>query len=345
MEIKQLLFQCGKMRASDLHLSPGLPPIVRVNGDLQRLPHPAPSAAQLEQTLLALMDSVARQDFAQQRCCDFRLQTETSDSCRVHVYVQSLGCAAAIRFIPAQPKSMTELGLPPILQHIVNCPRGLVLVTGPSGSGKSTTLAAMLRFRAEHRPGHIVTLEDPIEYVHQSQHSLVTQFQECSTSSDYSVKLRQLLRQDPDVIMLGEMRDAATIKLALEAAETGHLVLSTLHTRSARNAVARIVSGMAPHAQEGILAQLALSLTAIVAQILVKSADGARRIAAHEILLATHAVRHLIRDNRMAQLESLLQSSQHLGMQTLEQDLTRLVNSGQITALEAKGQNELYWIA
>ena len=203
----------------------------------------------------------------------------------------------------------------------------------------------MLRFRAEHRPGHIVTLEDPIEYVHQSQHSLVTQFQECSTSSDYSVKLRQLLRQDPDVIMLGEMRDAATIKLALEAAETGHLVLSTLHTRSARNAVARIVSGMAPHAQEGILAQLALSLTAIVAQILVKSADGARRIAAHEILLATHAVRHLIRDNRMAQLESLLQSSQHLGMQTLEQDLTRLVNSGQITALEAKGQNELYWIA
>lgn len=335
MDLVSLLAQCGAHRASDLHLTPGLPPLMRVNGDLQRLDLPALDPDDLEITLRAIMNHDAAQCFAAHHYCDFRLQADHTTHCRVHIHLQRLGMSAAFRLIPATPPTFELLGLPAGLRQIASSPHGLVLVTGASGSGKSSTLAAMLDYRNSVSPCHILTLEDPIEFIHVSRRALITQCELDSQTPDFSGRLKRALREDPDVIMIGEMRDPATIGLALEAAETGHLVLSTLHTRNARDAVARIVASAAPAAQDNLRLQLAQSLQAIISQALLKTADGQTRVLAYEILMATRAVRNLIRENRLAQLESLQQSGQQQGMHTLDQYLNQLVRTGRVSRDEA----------
>jgi len=336
MEITTLLASCASKNASDLHLAPGQAPIMRVNGDLQRMAFPPFDPNVLTQCLLNTMNESERRHYSHRHYCDLRLQVDSLTHCRVHVYQQRQGIAAAFRLITAIPPTIDELGLPPIVRHIANSPHGLILVTGASGSGKSSSLAAMIDYRNSTSPCHILTLEDPIEFLHESKCALVSQCALSHDVPDYAEALKCALREDPDIIMVGEMRDAATIALALEAAETGHLVLSSLHTSSARNSIARIIGSFAPEAQETIRTQLSLSLVAVIAQTLPKSIDGSRRIVAHEVLLATRAMRNLIRENRLAQIDSLIQTSQKMGMHTLDQCLQQMINSQIISVDEAR---------
>jgi len=335
MEITSLLSSCMHRGASDLHLSPGLPPVIRIHGVLHRLPHPPLAPSDLDDRLRALMNDRASIDFARFRCCDFRMQADSLTHCRVHVYGQRHGTAAAFRFLTAPIPTFEQLGLPAILQHIATRPHGLVLITGPAGSGKSTTLAAMIDYLNSTQACHILTLEDPVEFLHESKRGLITQCDLQQEGTDFAQALKRALREDPDVIMVGEMRDSATIALALDAAETGHLVLSTLHSRSAREAVSRLIGSFSPEGQGSVRVQLSHSLTAIIAQTLLRSAVADRRILAHEILIATDAVRHLIRDNRVDQLESVQQTGHAMGMHTLEQYLGCLVDAQRITRAEA----------
>lgn len=324
MQLGELLSFCADNRMSDLHLSPDEPPIGRRAGRLVRLDYPPLSGAALEALLTGIMPAAARRAAGRGADCDFRL-AGAGGTCRVHVYRQVRGLAASIRLIPPVIPRCDALGLPAALLAALEALHGLVLLVGPSGSGKSTTLAALLDRLNRSADCHIVTLEDPIEFLHVSARALVTQRKLDNRHPDYPAALRAALRQDPDILVFGELRDPAAIATALDAAQTGHLVLSTLHGSRARDALARLVAAFPPDAQAAARLQLSLALTAVFSQRLVRAADGVQRILAYELLLANPAIRNLIRENRLEQIATQLQGGRAAGMTTLEHCLRTLV--------------------
>lgn len=324
MQLATLLKLCTAQQASDLHLSPGEPPILRIHGRLQRLT----GAPLFTTSVAALFDGLLTQaqqtTLQSQLACDLRLDLDGVQA-RAHLYRQQHGLAAAIRLLPSSAPSLHALGLPESVNHWLKLSNGLILICGATGSGKSTTLAAMLHQINLQRACHILTLEDPIEFHHPSRTALVTQREVQQGQGGFAPLLRCALREDPDIIMVGEIRDADTLQLVLQAAETGHLVLSTLHTRSCADAVARLCGIMPAEAQSTIRLQLAQCLHAILAQQLILAEAGQGRILAHEVLLAAPSVRHVIRENRLDQLSSILQTGRHQGMHTLQQCIESLI--------------------
>jgi twitching motility protein PilT len=320
--------------ASDLHLASGSPPLLRVNGDLQRVRYPALSNDDLKTMLYEVTPATLVKQFEETGDADFAHAAPGLSRYRVNLFLQQHGVAAVFRQIPTTIPSLEALGLPRILLKLPLLPQGLVLVTGPTGSGKSTTLAALIDYANTHRRDHILTIEDPVEFVHANKNCVVNQREVGSHTRTFAAALRAVLREDPD-IMVGEMRDLETIRFAIEAASTGHLVFATLHTRSAAAAISRMVD-LFPAAQQSLIrATLADSLQAIVAQVLLKRRDAAGRCVALEILLATPAVRALIRDGKTHQIPTVLQTGRAHGMQALDDALLEHVQSGRIRAAEA----------
>ena len=329
--IEHWLAQTLAVGGSDLHLSAGVPPMARVLGQLQTLGTHAEDSTYLQDQLQTLLpDWPTAQDH------DSAIAIAGLGRFRVNVFAQSRGWSSVWRCIPERIPSLQELHAPTCLPAWLKQAQGLLLVTGATGSGKSTTLAAMLAYLNHTQPLHILTLEDPIEFVHHSQRSLVQQRNVPGHSADFATALRAALRQDPDVILVGELRDLPTIELALSAAETGHLVLATLHTRSATQAIERLVDVFPGETKALVRQQLSLSLLGVVHQVLCKSVDGTRRVAAHEVLFASPAVRQMIRDNKATQLPNALQTGAQHGMRTLAQSLAQYVAQGVITAEEAQ---------
>lgn len=331
MDIPDLLAFSVKNRASDLHLSSGLPPTLRIRGDIRRINLPALLSQDVQAMLDAIMDDTQKSDYRRDLECDFAFELPGLARFRVNAFQQTRGPAAVIRTIPNEVQSLAQLGAPAILSELALRTQGLILVTGPTGSGKSTTLAAMVRHINEQRPVHILTIEDPIEFIHTSDKSLINQRAIGAHTHSFANALRSALREDPDVILVGELRDLDTIRLALTAAETGHLVLATLHTSSAAKSIDRIVDVFPGDEKEMVRSMLSESLSAVVSQILVKTKTGDGRIAAHEIMLGTPAIRNLIREGKVAQMQSVMQTSVGVGMQTLDHSLTELLRKELIT--------------
>ncbi len=327
--MEDLLREAAEKGASDLHLSTGEPPMLRVNGDLVRTEHTALSAENVTALVDSIMNETHRARFAAEHEVDFACELAGKGRFRVNVFLHSRGPGAVLRAIPARIPSLDALEMPPILKDLCSRERGLVLVTGPTGSGKSTTLAAMLDVINQTWDAHILTVEDPIEFVHPPKRCLVNQRELGPHTNSFSNALRSALREDPDVILIGEMRDLETISLALTAAETGHLVFGTLHTSSAPKTIDRIID-VFPAGQQGqIRTMLSESLEAVVAQTLVKKKGGGR-IAACEILVGVPAVRNLIREGKLHQIPSMMQTGQRVGMQTLDMAFADLVKRGLI---------------
>ena len=335
MDITELLTQSVHRGASDLHLSAGLAPMLRVDGEVWPLDGPALSATHVADLLSPLLNRYQQKDFETSLETDFAFELPGVGRFRVNVFQQARGMGAVFRSIPAQVQSLESLGLGAVFQRIAQLPRGLVLVTGPTGSGKSTTLAAMVDHLNQHRRQHILTLEDPIEFIHQPNRSLINQRQVHRDTQSFSAALRSALRQDPDVILVGELRDLETIRLALTAAETGHLVFGTLHTASAAKTVDRLVDVFPAGEKPMVRSMLSESLQAVVSQVLVKKIGGGR-VAAHEIMLSTPAIRNLIREDKVAQMVSAMQTGGALGMQTLDMSLKALVTEGVISREAAR---------
>ncbi|WP_321849379.1 type IV pilus twitching motility protein PilT [Pseudomonas paraveronii] len=335
MDITELLTQSVHRGASDLHLSAGLAPMLRVDGEVWPLDGPALSATHVADLLSPLLNRYQQKDFETSLETDFAFELPGVGRFRVNVFQQARGIGAVFRSIPAQVQSLESLGLGAVFQRIAQLPRGLVLVTGPTGSGKSTTLAAMVDHLNQHRRQHILTLEDPIEFIHQPNRSLINQRQVHRDTQSFSAALRSALRQDPDVILVGELRDLETIRLALTAAETGHLVFGTLHTASAAKTVDRLVDVFPAGEKPMVRSMLSESLQAVVSQVLVKKIGGGR-VAAHEVMLSTPAIRNLIREDKVAQMVSAMQTGGALGMKTLDMSLKALVTEGVISREEAR---------
>lgn len=335
MDITELLTQSVHRGASDLHLSAGLAPMLRVDGEVWSLDGPELSATHVAALLSPLLNRYQQKDFETSLETDFAFELPGVGRFRVNVFQQARGMGAVFRSIPAQVQSLESLGLGAVFQRIAQLPRGLVLVTGPTGSGKSTTLAAMIDHLNQHRRQHILTLEDPIEFIHQPNRSLINQRQVHRDTQSFSAALRSALRQDPDVILVGELRDLETIRLALTAAETGHLVFGTLHTASAAKTVDRLVDVFPAGEKPMVRSMLSESLQAVVSQVLVKKIGGGR-VAAHEIMLSTPAIRNLIREDKVAQMVSAMQTGGALGMKTLDMSLKALVTEGVISREEAR---------
>ncbi len=338
MNIHQLLAFSVKNKASDLHLSAGLPPLLRVHGQMCRLNTEPLAHAQVGAMLADIMTETQRRHYEEALECDFSIEVPGLSRFRVNAFNQSRGAAAVLRSIPSRVLSLQELGAPPIFAEFALRPRGLVLVTGPTGSGKSTTLAAMVHHLNETEAGHILTVEDPIEFVHESRKCLVNQREVGPMTRSFAAALRAALREDPDAILVGEMRDPETIRLALTAAETGHLVFGTLHTASAAKTIDRIIDVFPAEEKDMVRAMLSESLQAVIAQTLCRQADGAGRVAAHEIMVSTSAIRNLIRENKVAQMYSVIQSGAAVGMQTLDQSLADLVRRRLISPAEARSR-------
>jgi len=336
VDISDLLAFSVKNKASDLHLSSGLPPMIRVHGDLRKINLPSLSDEQLHSMLYDIMTDGQRKTFEETLECDFSFEIPNLARFRVNAFNQHRGACAVFRTSPSVVLTLDALKAPKIFQEIAETLRGLVLVTGPTGSGKSTTLAAMVDYVNENNFGHILTVEDPIEFVHMSKNCLINQREVGSHTLSFANALRAGLREDPDVILVGEMRDIETIGLALSAAETGHLVFGTLHTSSAAKTIDRVVDVFPAAEKEMVRAMLSESLRAVISQTLCKTKDGEGRIAAHEIMIATPAIRHLIRENKVAQMYSAIQTGQNVGMQTLDQNLQDLVSRGLISNAEAR---------
>ncbi len=337
MELRQLLELCVEQTASDLHLSAGLPPWLRVDGELRAVSAPALTDAQVLDCIEECLEIEQRERFRAREEIDLAIETPELGRFRLNAFLQRKGAAAVFRAIPSQVLSLAQLGMDDSIARIAELPRGLVVVTGPTGSGKSTTLAAMVDHVNRNHRGHILTIEDPIEFIHESRRCLVTQREAKLHTKGFPAALRAALREDPDVILLGELRDPETIRLALTAAETGHLVLATLHTASAVKTVNRIID-VFPAAEKAIVrTQLSESMQAVIAQTLLKKPGGGR-VAAREILVATTAVRNLVREDRVAQIHSCMQSGAALGMRTLDQCLAELLATGQIEPEEARNQ-------
>ncbi len=327
MDITELLAFGVKNGASDLHLSAGLPPMIRVDGDVRRINLPPMDHKQVHGLIYDIMNDKQRKDYEEFLETDFSFEVPGVARFRVNAFNQNRGAGAVFRTIPSKVLSMEDLGQGQVFRDICEFPRGLVLVTGPTGSGKSTTLAAMLDYVNETRYEHILTIEDPIEFVHESKKCLLNQREVHRDTLGFAEALRSALREDPDIILVGEMRDLETIRLALTAAETGHLVFGTLHTTSAAKTIDRVVDVFPAAEKAMVRSMLSESLQAVVSQTLLKK-NGGGRVAAHEIMIGTPAIRNLIREDKIAQMYSAIQTGASLGMQTLDQCLSELVRKG-----------------
>jgi len=341
VEIDQLLSFAVKNKASDLHLSSGVPPMIRVDGDIKRINMPDLSHKEVHSMIYDIMNDKQRKAYEEFFETDFSFDIPDLARFRVNAFNQSRGAGAVFRTIPSSILTLEDLAAPKIFKDIAMYPRGIVLVTGPTGSGKSTTLAAMIDYINDNRPDHILTIEDPIEFVHESRRCLINQREVHRDTLGFNEALRSALREDPDVVLVGEMRDLETIRLALTAAETGHLVFATLHTSSAAKTVDRIVDVFPAGEKDMVRSMLSESLRAVISQTLLKK-NGGGRIAAHEIMIGTAAIRNLIREGKIAQMYSAIQTGHGVGMQTLDQCLQDLLAKGLVNREEAryKAQNK-----
>ncbi len=337
MDIAELLAFSVKNNASDLHISAGLPPMIRVDGDIRRINVPALDHKTVHSLIYDIMNDKQRKDYEEFLETDFSFEIPNLARFRVNAFNQNRGAGGVFRTIPSTILSLEELGCPSSFKEIADQPRGIVLVTGPTGSGKSTTLAAMMDYVNNERFEHILTVEDPIEFVHESKKCLVNQREVHRDTHGFNEALRSALREDPDIILVGEMRDLETIRLALTAAETGHLVFGTLHTSSAAKTIDRIIDVFPAAEKTMVRSMLSESLRAVISQTLLKKTGGGR-IAAHEIMIGTPAIRNLIREDKVAQMYSAIQTGQSAGMQTLDQNLQELVQRGLISRIDARSK-------
>jgi twitching motility protein PilT len=336
MDITELLAFGVKNKASDLHLSAGLPPMIRVHGDMRRINLPAMEHKEVHAMVYDIMNDGQRKHYEENKEVDFSFEVPNLARFRVNAFIQQRGAGAVMRTIPSKILSLEDLKCPAIFKDISEFPRGMVLVTGPTGSGKSTTLAAMVNHVNDNQMGHILTVEDPIEFVHESKKSLINQREVGPHTLSFNNALRSALREDPDVILVGEMRDLETIRLAMTAAETGHLVFATLHTSSAAKTIDRIIDVFPADEKEMVRAMLSESLRAVISQTLLKTKDGAGRVAAHEIMICTPAIRNLIREAKVPQMYSSIQTGGNMGMQTLDQCLSEMVKRNMVASSEAR---------
>lgn len=336
MTLRELLEQMVKMNASDLHLTVGSPPVVRVDGKLTRLNHDSLTSDQTKKLSYSMLNEKQKQKFEQNSELDFSFGIESMSRFRCNMFMQRGNVAVVLRQIPYKILTFEELGLPKVVAEFSKLPRGLVLVTGPTGSGKSTTLASVIDKINKERPVHIITVEDPIEYLHRHQMALINQREVYSDTNSFASALKYALREDPDVVLVGEMRDLETIESALSIAETGHLAFATLHTNSAAESINRIVDSFPTNQQEQVRISLSFSLQAIVSQNLIPKTNGGR-IAALEILIVTPAIRALIRDDKVHQIYSMIQSGQKFGMKTMNQSLAELYTANKISINDAMG--------
>lgn len=335
MDITELLTFCAKQKASDLHLSAGLSPMIRIDGDIRRINLPVLNHNQVHAQVYGIMNDKQRHDYDTLLEVDFSFEIAGLARFRVNAFNHDRGAGAVFRLIPSKLLSLEDLGLGDVFCNLALKNRGLVLVTGPTGSGKSTTLAAMIDYVNERKNAHILTIEDPIEFVHTSKKCLVNQREVHRDTLSFSQALRSALREDPDIILVGELRDLETIRLALTAAETGHTVFGTLHTTGAAKTIDRIVDVFPAEEKSMVRSMLSESLQGVISQTLLKK-EGGGRVAAHEIMIGTPAIRNLIREDKIAQMYSAIQTGAVHGMQTLDQALGKLVNQGLITQATAK---------
>ena len=340
MDITELLAFSAKQGASDLHLSAGLPPMIRVDGDVRRINLPPMAHKEVHGLIYDIMNYKQRKDYEEFFETDFSFEVPGVARFRVNAFNQNRGAGAVFRTIPSKVLTMEDLGMGQVFKDVSSVPRGLVLVTGPTGSGKSTTLAAMIDYINDSRYEHVLTIEDPIEFVHESKKCLVNQREVHRDTLGFNEALRSALREDPDIILVGELRDLETIRLALTAAETGHLVFGTLHTTSAAKTIDRVVDVFPAEEKSMVRSMLSESLQAVVSQTLMKKMGGGR-IAAHEIMIGTSAIRNLIREDKIAQMYSAIQTGGSLGMQTLDQCLERLLQKGLISREAARAKAKM----
>ena len=334
MDIAELLAFSVKHNSSDLHLSAGLPPMIRVDGDIRRINVPVLDHKTVHELVYDIMNDKQRKDYEEFFEVDFSFEIPGLARFRVNAFNQDRGAAAVFRTIPSKVLTLEELSCPSVFKDICNNPRGLVLVTGPTGSGKSTTLAAMMDYKNDTEYGHILTIEDPIEFVHQSKKCLINQREVHRDTLGFAEALRSALREDPDIILVGELRDLETIRLAMTAAETGHLVFGTLHTSSAAKTIDRIVDVFPAGEKAMVRSMLSESLRAVISQTLLKKTGGGR-VACHEIMVGTPAIRNLIREDKVAQMYSAIQTGQAHGMQTLDQSMQDMLRRGLISKQDA----------
>lgn len=337
MNIQELLNFSVQQGASDLHVTAGMPPLIRVDGDIRRINVDPMDHKEVHGLIYDIMNDKQRKGYEEFLESDFSFEIPGLARFRVNAFVQNRGAAAVFRTIPSKVLSMEQLGMGEVFKKISNNPRGLVAVTGPTGSGKSTTLAAMIDYINSTKYEHILTIEDPIEFVHESKKSLINQREVHRDTHGFNEALRSALREDPDIILVGELRDLETIRLALTAAETGHLVFGTLHTTSAAKTIDRIVDVFPAAEKDMVRSMLSESLQAVVSQTLLKKKGGGR-VAAHEIMIGTPAIRNLIREDKIAQMYSAIQTGAAVGMQTLDQCLKDLVAKGVVDRNEAKAK-------
>ncbi len=340
MDITELLTFSVKQGASDLHITAGMPPLIRVDGDIRRINVPEMDHKEVYNLVYEIMNDKQRKGYEEFLEIDFSFEIPNLARFRVNAFNQNRGAAAVFRTIPSKVLTMEELGMGDIFRKIANVPRGLVVVTGPTGSGKSTTLAAMIDYVNSERYEHILTIEDPIEFVHQSKKCLINQREVHRDTLGFNQALRSALREDPDIILVGELRDLETIRLALTAAETGHLVFATLHTTSAAKTIDRVIDVFPAAEKDMVRSMLSESLQAVISQTLLKRPGGGR-VAAHEIMIGTPAIRNLIREDKVAQMYSSIQTGASVGMQTLDQCLRDLLAKGMVTREDARAKAKM----
>jgi twitching motility protein PilT len=338
LDITELLAFSVKNKASDLHLSAGLPPIIRVDGEMRKLNVPPLEHKEVHALIFEIMNDKQRKEYEENLETDFSFEVKDLSRFRVNAFMQNRGAAAVLRTIPSEILSLDDLGAPQIFKDIINQPAGIILVTGATGSGKSTTLAAMVDHINRTKREHILTIEDPIEFVHENKLCLVNQREVHRDTHSFNNALRSALREDPDIILVGELRDLETIRLAISAAETGHLVFGTLHTNSAPKTIDRLIDVFPAAEKSMIRSMLSESLRAVISQTLLKKTGGGR-VAAHEIMLGIPAIRNLIREDKVPQMYSVIQTGQSHGMQTMDQCLQRLVAQGHISAQDAAAKS------